>query len=79
MEPIQQVLIDLGEGQTLSIIQGAGFASSPDRGVVEVAVMNKKGTKLLSEPVANLDAKALADYILTYIQDRDLRGLFDEG
>lgn len=70
----RQILLDLGEGERLSIVQGSGTYSG--YGSCEVAVL-RPGAKgfAVSEPVGHLDAKALADYILTYIQDREEGGL----
>lgn len=72
----RQILLDLGEGERLSIVQGAGTYSG--YGSCEVAVLTP-GPKgfAISEPVGHLDAKALADYILTYLQDRDVGGLHE--
>lgn len=72
----RQILLDLGEGERLSIVQGAGTYSG--YGSCEVAVL-RPGPKgfSISEPVGHLDAQALADYILTYLQDRSEGALHD--
>lgn len=80
---IQQVLVDLGEGYCLSIIQGEGVMGSRPRGTVEVALVTQDGAGnvvlVSDEPMGHLDAKDLATYIQTYQQDRYYRGMFDEG
>lgn len=78
---MQQVLLDLGDGFFLSVVQGDGAMGSRSEGTVEVAVVtqNESGdVEVLSKYCGGyLDAKALADYILTYLQDRDEGALHD--
>lgn len=71
MEQHQQVLLDLGGGQTLSIVQGAGTMGSRAKGTVEVAVITRgKDKNYLSEPLGGLDAEGVASYIQSHLQDR---------
>jgi hypothetical protein len=72
----RQILLSLGEGETLSIVQGSDTHSGA--GNCEVAVLRpgRRGLSV-SEPVGHLDAKALADYILTYLQDRTVGWSYD--
>lgn len=75
---INRVRLALGEGFFLSIIQGEGVGS-PERGLAEIAVIDPNGAKYIVEgPVFNLDAKQVADYIQTYIQDRHYERLFND-
>lgn len=71
MEQHQQVLLDLGGGQLLSIVQGAGTMGSRSRGTVEIAVITTALDKnYIGEPEGHLDAQDVATYILTHLQDR---------
>ena len=76
---MQQVLLDLGGDYYLSIVQGKGVMGSRFLGTVEIALVTQDGAGNVvlrqDEPWGHLDAKDLASYILTYLQDKDIGGL----
>lgn len=78
---MQQVLIDLGGGYCLSVVQGQGVMGSRPRGTVEVALVTQDGAGnvvlVQDEPLGHLDAKDLAHYIQTYQQDKYYERMFD--
>jgi hypothetical protein len=64
----QRIVLDLGQGVHLSVIQGKGTMGSVAIGTVEVCLLDALG--LRGEPLGDLDGPALASFIQTYLQDQ---------